>query len=167
MSELDVWAEIRRLKSQLDRLTSFEWPPYSDSPGTWIPSFVGTGVAGTFTYVTQIGRYQILGNHCRIYGRVIISAIAVAPTVDMTIAGLPFPAVNVANIFGGIWFIVINNFNYAAAAMDFSGYIGPNASVINLVESFDNLAAVNSPAANFNNANCGLTFRGEYQISGT
>ena len=57
MAELDVWAAIRALKAQLDRLTSFEWPLYA--VGTWTPTWTNLTVVGVPTYT---GKYVRVGS---------------------------------------------------------------------------------------------------------
>lgn len=132
--------------------------------GSFTPAFTGTGVAGTFTYVNQIGRYTRISNQVVIHASILISAIAVAPTVNMTITGLPLTSANVANLNYSLTFGYISNFNYAANAIDLLASVVPNTKVINLYESFDNAAIAAVPAANFTNANCWLMLSGVYQI---
>lgn len=58
--------------------------------GTWTPAFIGTTIAGTFTYTTRIGRYRRIDDMVWIVGRVRISAISVNPTGNIQISGLPY-----------------------------------------------------------------------------
>lgn len=89
MAELDVWAAIRALKAQLDRLTSFEWPLYL--PGTWTPTWTNLTVVGAPTYA---GSYTRIGN--RVWFEVQITsggANTTASTANSTrIDNLPFTA---------------------------------------------------------------------------
>lgn len=59
--------------------------------GTWSPTLVGAGTAGTFTYdaTNTGGRYTRIGNRVFVSGRIRITAIGVAPVGNMTINGLP------------------------------------------------------------------------------
>jgi hypothetical protein len=133
--------------------------------GTWTPTFAGTGTAGTFTYTAnRYGRYVRMGQVVTVFGRVIISAISVAPTGVMLISGLPFTPVNTSNQFGTACFGNISNFNYAAGALDLCGLIQPNEAFIRLIESFDNAASASTPAANFTNAACDLIFTASYLV---
>lgn len=137
------------------------------SIAAWTPFFFGDGgTGGTFTYTAQTGRYTTIGGYCFIQGVVAISAIAVAPTGSMRIAGIPFTAANVANTNGGISFSFIHNFNYAANAVQLTGVAISNENTISLYEAFDNGAAVAAPAANFTNTGCNIQFVGFYQIAG-
>lgn len=135
-------------------------PQYSF--GTWTPAFTGTGTAGTFTYTRQTGVYTRIGNIVMFSGTLNISAIAVPPTGNMTITGLPVTAAVISNIEFGIHFSYISNFNYSAAALDLTGGIA--GTTISLYESFDNAAGANAPAANFTNAACFLEFNGFYRV---
>lgn len=136
----------------------------SSSEGSWTPIFEGTTGAGTFTYGIQVGRYERQGNKVCIQATIQISAIPVAPTGNMQIAGLPVATRNVTNLLGGVSFGVISQFNYAASALQLLGRIRPNVSVIDLMESFDNGAVVQTPAANFTNTACLLAFAAVYFV---
>lgn len=130
--------------------------------GSFTPTYVGTTIAGTFTYTTQLGYYVKLGGLVFITGRVVISAISVAPTGNMTIGGLPFTC-NAAGYRYAFSFSQINQFNYTNTAFQLVGRVNASNTVIVLEESFDNAAGVAVPAANFTNAACDLGFSGFYQ----
>lgn len=162
---LELQQQINKLSAELDRLRSFEWPTYAE--GTWTPVLVGTTGAGTYTYVTQVGRYTRIGNIARIEGHINISAITGAPTGNMTITGLPFTSVNVLGTSGGVSFQFISQLKYTAASLQLLGLISVATSAIALYEVFTNAVAVAYPAANFTNAACNLVFQGTYQVSGS
>lgn len=132
--------------------------------GTWTPAFVGTTIAGTFTYSFQVGHWTRLSNIVYIIARVGISAITVNPTGNMTVTGLPFTSNNVTGLQPVIP-ILASNFNHAAGAIDMLGLIQPSTTVIELYEGFANAGIVQTPAANFNNANCNLFMTGFYEIA--
>lgn len=129
---------------------------------TWTPSFAGSTIAGVFTYGVQSGYYINLGGIVFFWGRLAISAIGTPPTGIMYIAGLPLA--NLANYYGSVTFGFIQNFNYAAAAMQLTGIVEVSSQFIALYESFDNGAAVAAPAANFTNVNCNIIFSGFYRV---
>lgn len=133
--------------------------------GTWTPAFAGSGTPGTFTYSNQLGFYARTGNVAHIAGFLSISAISVAPTGTMSITGLPFAAKSTTGYRAGVEWAVIDNFNYAAGAMQLTGAIVAGLSSIFLFESFDNGGAVQTPAANFTNVNCNLQFSATYLIA--
>lgn len=161
MDALDTQRQLLDLSVRLERLEKTEIPGVM---GDWTPAFVGTGTAGTFTYSVQIGRYLRTNKVIIAMARVRISAISVAPTTNMTITGLPIAAKNTTNYFGNVHFGLVSNFNYTAAALDLNGIIRPATSVIEMYESFDNIATVQVPAANFTNANCDLSLVAIYEI---
>jgi len=131
--------------------------------GTWTPTFVGSTIAGTFTYSAQLGRYVKLGGFVFFYGHITISAISVAPTGIMSIGGLPFTSAADTNLQGSVTFGMISNFKYTAASLALTGFIGNSGTSITLRESFTNAATVDVPAANFTNAACNLIFSGFYR----
>ena len=134
--------------------------PYEVSVVEWTPTYKGTTVAGTFTYVSQVGRATVLGPLVFVQGVCALSAIGVAPTGNMTIAGLPLPVSAVPN--GGVAFSFISHFNYSLLSLQLMGVIVGSGNVIDLYESFINAVAVRVPAANFTNVNCNLQFFGYY-----
>ncbi len=150
---------LETLRRDVERLKTRETLYLDDS--TWTPAYTGTLTAGTFTYVAQRGVYTRVGRLVYVYGRVVISAITGAPTGNITITGLPFVAE--ATHQHPVTFGYINQFNYAAGAMQLTGVVGAGDDVIALYESFDNGGAVAVPAANFTNAACDLIFSGVYR----
>lgn len=159
INEIAESEEARRLY----RLLRPYFPAFTDANiGTWVPSFQGSGTAGTFTYAVQQGAWARIGNQVFVHGRVTISAISVAPTLVMRIVGLPFTSN--ATYFGGVFFTFISSFNYSAAVLDLTGLISPATAHIRLIENFDNAGSADAPAANFTNVNCDLIFSGQYQV---
>jgi hypothetical protein len=91
------------------------WPWIADripiQVGAFTPTLVGVTIAGTFTYdaTETFCNWTRLGNRVLFNGRVRITAIAVAPTGNLTIAGFPFVAATLATgtqPSGGANFIV-------------------------------------------------------------
>lgn len=136
--------------------------------GAWIPGFLGSGTAGTFTYDGNFryGFYTRVGNVVYFSLTLRITAISVAPTGNMSIAGLPFTSRNQTgpSLYGGCTFHLLSNFNATAATIAVQGLIDPNASGIRIIESFDNAAFTDAPAANFTNATCFLIGTGFYFV---
>lgn len=64
--------------------------------GTWTPTMLGLGTAGTPTYGVQIGRYARYGDTVFVEGRVSWSAHT--GTGNMGFGGLPFTVANVSNL---------------------------------------------------------------------
>jgi hypothetical protein len=128
--------------------------------GTFTPIFVGSTDAGSYTYALQVGRYERIGRTIHLRGAMTISAINIAPSGTMRIGGLPF----VAAQHGGVSFTQIRNFNYATGALQLVGYIAAGRDYITLLETVDNTAGVDTPAANFTNPSCQLWFVGSYEV---
>ena len=131
---------------------------------TFTPAFTGSGTAGTFTYSAQRGHYTRLENLCffRIYLEV--SAVSVAPTGDLNITGLPFTNATGANGgLSGVSVGYVNSFNLTANCVQLTAYVEANATLIRLMEVFDNAATTRFPAASFQPS--GIILSGFYQIA--
>jgi len=68
--------------------------------GSFVPTLVGSGTAGTFTYTANatIVEYSRIGNRVFFNGRIVITAIGVAPVGNMTVRGWPITPVSDANM---------------------------------------------------------------------
>lgn len=134
--------------------------------GTFTPTFQGSGTAGTFTYVAQRGVYRRFGDTVHWMAQVAISAITVAPTGNMTIAGLPFTAGNggVSGSSFAVTFGVISNVDYPAGRLEITGIVQSGQSVIQLFTTADNVATAAYPAASFTNANANILASGWYPL---
>ncbi len=150
---------INSLRADVDSLLAREFMR-SPVSGTWTPAFVGTTIAGAFTYDVQHGVYTQIAGWVFILGRVRITAIGTPPTGNMYISGLPVTSRALYNY--GISFAKIHQFNYSAGALALTGLIGNGDTNITLLETFDNAPAVAPPAANFTNTACELVFTGQY-----
>lgn len=136
---------------------------FYEQDGLWTPAFAGTGTAGTFTYVSQIGYYTRVGAKCAVWADVRISAIGTPPTGNMTITGLPFTSAS--GVDSAFYLGFVSQFNYSAAVMDLTLDVSASSTTILIFESFDNLGAGNAPAANFTNAACRMILSGSYRIA--
>lgn len=117
--------------------------------GTWTPVLRGTGTAGTFTYNVQTGRYYRFGKLVIATGRIDISAISVAPTLQIRIGGLPFTVLN-GNGVGTVHVGYLSQFNMATAGAMVQGLPLNNTTDIVLYESSDNTNAAIALAAGIN-----------------
>jgi hypothetical protein len=138
--------------------------------GTWNPTLVGSGTAGTFTYLGQTaGTYTRIGNRIFIAGRVAISAVTVAPTGNLSIHGLPYAAATVtAGTPGGAHFPYWSLINIGGGAKVYlGGWIQNAATQIDLVVSASGGAgAVFLTGATAGiAANSDLLITGEYQAA--
>jgi len=135
-------SDIDRLAYKLRRpLAPYLLAFTGEDVGTWTPTIVGSAIAGTFTYdgANRVGTYTRLGNRILITGRVRITAIAVAPTGNLGIGGLPF-ASNAISIAGGIVIIGYQGITLTAGHTQLHAYVGTAATILNLFESGSNIA---------------------------
>lgn len=137
----DLTKDIERFKDLVVPSLSKETPIYST--GSFVPTWVGSGVAGTFTYTANstLVEWTRIGNRLFYNGRIVISAITVAPTGNLQIAGWPFAGVADANmaIAGGgtgiFW-----SMNVAAGYTQVELQASNGSSLIVLTKNGDNIA---------------------------
>ncbi len=158
MSEADLWREIERLRGRLDYLEALESLLPAGS-GTWTPTFKGSGTAGTFTYTQQVGNYIKIGKLVYIQGRVAISAIAVAPTGNMTIEGLPFTSE--ATNFHALYYGTISHLVFAKTE---ELRVLPSSTTITMLEASTGAGATAFAAASFPAAACDRILSGWYVV---
>lgn len=132
--------------------------------GTWTPTFEGTTIAGTYTYTVQRGYYVRIGEVVTLWGSIGISAISVAPTGNMQIAGLPFAAATVGGSVRFVPSLYVDNLDYPTNALEIIARVTAGASVISLAYARDNLATNAYPAANFTNTAANMDFALVYAV---
>jgi hypothetical protein len=133
----------------LNELASKLWPFLARlfcEVGTFTPSFTGSGTAGSFTYSGRTGRYIRIFNYYWYSIYLEVSAIAVAPTSDLNITGMPFTS---ANVVQGASIGYLNSFNLTAGRSFLTAYAEASSTLIRLMEAGDNVAASRFPAASF------------------
>lgn len=112
--------------------------------GSFVPTLVGAGTAGTFTYVADVNivEWTRIGNRLFFNGRAQISAIAVAPTGAVSIAGFPYAGVSDATmaIAGGAS-VFFWTANIAAGYTQLGGQIANGGSAMTLIKTGDNIVA--------------------------
>jgi len=113
--------------------------------GSWTPTLVGSGTAGTFTYSAQTGDYTRIGNTCFIRARVRITAITVAPVGNLQINGLPFAgvAIGVSANAGGGAFQLWQSITLPAGYTQLMWYIVGGNSFINISRGGSNVVNAN------------------------
>lgn len=146
----DAFAELIHAQSVMEKSLGIaitkETPIYQT--GTWVPTLLGSGTAGTFTYTIQSGEYTRFGNRVWVVGRILITAITVAPTLDMRISGLPYTSASPASSIAGggspnIW----HGFTIGAAYSQIGLRIINGVTYINLTKSGNNVAQANIQGA--------------------
>lgn len=127
VTQREYEALVRRLMLLEQRVGRVEVRERGDySFGSFAPTLVGAGTAGTFTYATgNLIEWTVEGNSLFFNGRVNISATSVAPVGNLMINGWPFPGVADTNMtiagVGSIeWRSVNLPANYWAIALQFS-----------------------------------------------
>lgn len=158
---LSMQRQIQALQDDMERLRK------ADTPGgtqTWTPFFEGTSTAGAYTYVTQAGRYTIMGNRVFFEFDISISAIATPPVGNMLITGLPIVSGSGAT-YGPVAFSFISNIDLPAGKYAITAAVPPGGLTrINLYTAADNAGGALYPAASFTNVNCELIGGGHYEI---
>lgn len=134
--------------------------------GTFTPTWVGSTIAGTFTYTLTscLVEWSRYGNRVLFNGRIVITAIGVAPTGVLQIAGWPFAAVadtNMAIAGGGT--MITWAINTAAGYTDVSLQFANGAVVGSLARSGDGLAIASVLGGELIVGDC--RFEGQYRVA--
>lgn len=113
--------------------------------GTMTPSLSGSTTPGTHTYAIRVGRYT------RILDTVTWSFIVSLSAKDAAMAGnvqvnLPVTSANVTNLFQAVA-VECSGIDLTAGYSQFVGRIAPNASVMTLMQTGDNVSVSNLAAA--------------------
>lgn len=138
--------------------------------GLWTPTLVGLTIAGTFTYTAlTAGNYTRIGNMVMIWGRIQLTAVAVAPTGNLSIQGLPFtPASGQANGTAGlINFAYWSTFGLGGGAFThLGGWIQSGTARIDLLRAKNDgtAGAFLTGAVAAVAANTDMLFSGQYQV---
>jgi hypothetical protein len=135
--------------------------------GSFTPTLVGSGTAGTFTYTANANlvEWSRIGNRVFFNGRVNISAIGVAPVGNMSINGWPFAAVADTNmaIAGGAAMIIWVA-NIVAGYTEVAGQFANGSSAMTLTESGDNLGVATLQGGEII-ATSQFRFHGHYRVA--
>lgn len=153
------------LEKRIGLVEVIEKPLYAT--GSFVPTLVGAGTAGTFTYVANVNlvEWTRIGNRLFFNGRVQISAIAVAPIGAMSIAGFPYAGVADANmaIAGGAA-VFFWQANVAAGYTQVGGQVANGGTAMTLIKDGDNIAAVAVDGAEII-ATSQFRFIGSYRVA--
>jgi hypothetical protein len=96
--------------------------------GTFTPTIVGTGTAGTGTYSVQVGRYTKIGQ--RVHFQINLTWSAHTGTTNMIVGALPFTSANVANAVSAVSVRHSNLTSPASTVVQ--GFVASNATTITL-----------------------------------
>ena len=138
--------------------------------GSFVPTLVGSGVAGTFTYTANatIVEWARIGNRLFFNGRIVITVITVAPTLNMTVNGWPYAGVSdtnmaIAGVGPVIWRGIVLPANYWSVALQFAN----GSATPSLIRSGTNnaLATVQGAEIALVGGSFELRFGGEYRVA--
>lgn len=161
--DIGVARRLSELEKQLDYLRSIILNP-GISQGTWTPAFTGTTIAGVFTYDTQLGFYNRIGDLVFVFARINITGYPTPPTGALTITGLPFTCKQDGNIVTGLALGMVSQFNLSVGSLGLTLRVTNNTTTISIMEYFDNAGAANFPAAGLN-ATAQIIFSGVYRAA--
>lgn len=108
--------------------------PGAYQSGTWTPTLLGDGTAGTPTYTLQVGSYEKIGRLVVARFSVAISAVG-GMTGNLRIGGLPFQSVNTANDLGALTVANYTGLTLSAGYTQVSATVVQNAQVGAVYES--------------------------------
>lgn len=120
--------------------------------GTWTPTIVGSGTAGSTGYSTQVGNYVLYGNQVYINFNIQISSAT--GTGDCTLSSLPFTSANDVLQFHDIR-LAGNTFGWVASTTMACLGFSPNATT-----AIFNSAGSATAAGNIQLSNNGCAFSG-------
>lgn len=150
---------IARLEDKVSRLVSRDTADVTEWTA-WTPELYGTTIAGTITYLQQIGFYAVVNDIVMVYGRINVNTITVAPTGNLRIRTLPFAPPNTVN---NPHIPVFGRANLSAGYTAIGGNVRANIAEIDLTQSGDDLLQ-NYPAANLTTS-FDIRFQGFYRPS--
>lgn len=164
MSDTAIARALSRSNRAIGQTIVKEVPIYDE--GSFVPTWFGVTTPGTFNYTANqcLVEWTRLGNRVLYNGRIVITAITVAPVGALTIAGWPFAAVSdatMANAGGGAftaWAI-----NVAAGYTDVGLQFANGSSAAVVTRSGDNVAIANVQGGELITGDC--RFSGGYRIA--
>lgn len=134
--------------------------------GSFVPAWRGTTIAGTFTYTTAacLVEWSRIGNRLFFNGRIVISAISVAPTGVLQIDGWPYAGVADASMaIAGGGTMIFWALNVAAGYTDASLQMANTDSRMSVVRSGDNVGPASVAGGELIVGDC--RFEGHYRVA--
>jgi hypothetical protein len=160
----DLLRQLAQLRQEFKALQTRDKLYYVE--GTFTPTLVGSGTAGTYTGTTGTGgNYTQIGNRVFVSGRVVFTGTTTAPTGSMAIGGLPFTAVSAAGsvIAGGMTIFNWSGFNVPAGYTQVEAQILTSGVKAGIVRNGGNIAPAYVDGAEVAAA-CDVQFFGVYQV---
>lgn len=164
LTDDDAVRQLRKLRQRQSRSAAINQLLYLT--GSFSPTLVGAGTAGTFTYgAGNLVEWTRIGNRLLFNGRVDISATTVAPVGAMTINGWPYAGVADTNMAiagegAGSWRGVNMPANYWYITLQFAN----GSSVATLTRSGTNNNAAGVGGGDLAGGVYDFRFGGNYRI---
>lgn len=139
--------------------------------GSFPPALAGSGTAGTFTYTPGVSvvEWTRVGNRLFFQGRIVITAIGVAPVGNMLITGFPYNGVSDASmaVAGGGTLFIWKGITLPAGFTQVGLQMTNTATSMNLVRAGSNQGAGIVQAAEIVLVGGQLDFRfeGQYRVA--
>lgn len=134
---------------------------YSYETGSWTPTLEGATTPGTYAYSLNSGSWTRNGRVVRAKGSITLSAITVAGTGQMRIAGLPFLSRNNTANASALEVGDVNAVSLTAGTIP-AGFLAPNTQVIGLTMR-GSTGDTNMTSANLT-ATSRIRFEIEYEV---
>jgi hypothetical protein len=131
--------------------------------GTFTPTIGGDSVAGTQTYLVQVGRYTRIGNRVNFNLRIVLSAKDAATAGNLIIAGLPFTSNATTNNFHALSVGNAGLFTLTALYTQLEAHMEPNLNYFYLGQIGSGVAYSYLQAAAFA-ATSRISVSGQYMI---
>lgn len=134
--------------------------------GNFVPTWVGTTIAGSFTYTAAscLVEWSRIGNRVFFNGRIVISAIGVAPTGNLTLEGFPYAPVSDATMaIAGGGTLIMWALNVAAGFTDASLQAQSGLTAMRVTRSGDNVAPTLVQGGELIVGDC--RFEGQYRVA--
>ena len=116
------------------------------SEGSWTPVVAGSSVAGSQTYLSQVGRWIKDGDLVTFWANVQTLTIGGTIAGNVTITGLPFTSSNISNFNQGVNAIG-GNITLSGGATSLAAFIAPNSAVISVDQQGSGIALTALPVS--------------------
>lgn len=133
--------------------------------GSFVPTWRGTTIAGTFTYTAAscLVEWSRIGNRLFFNGRIVISAITVAPTGVLQIDGWPAGVADASMAIAGGGTMIQWQLNVAAGYTDVNLQMANTDTRLTVLRSGDNVAPAAVAGGELIVGDC--RFEGQYRVA--
>lgn len=120
--------EVKEVPGGIPGFTSFY------AHGTFVPTYLGTGTAGVWTYSAQAGFYTRIGNRCFFNLNITAATRPTPPTINARIVGLPFTSDATANSHSPVSLDTVDALTLSGTDVMLTARIPPGAAYIEFIE---------------------------------